>query len=166
MTRLLKNIWWIPISYRIEGRLHAMVNHGLPRLPLMAWEAFPLSVMETWMFSPVAHCPLFLCLCPACVCAKLLQCLTFCNPMDYSPSGSSVHGILQARILEWVSLTSSRGSSQPRGWTHVSCVSCIGRQFFTIGATWEFPCLCPRKFLSWYGHSHSCRMPYHPSESV
>ena len=44
-----------------------------------------------------------------CVCAKSLQ--TLCSPMDYSPSGSSVHGILQARILEWVALPSSRGSS-------------------------------------------------------
>ena len=38
-------------------------------------------------------------------CAKLLQsCLTFCNPMDYSPPASSVHGVLQARILEWVAI--------------------------------------------------------------
>ena len=45
-----------------------------------------------------------------CVCAKLLQsCLTLCNPMDYSPSGSSVHGILQARMLEWVAMPFSRG---------------------------------------------------------
>ena len=39
---------------------------------------------------------------------------TLCNPMDCSPPGSSVHGILQARILEWVAMPSSRGSSQPR----------------------------------------------------
>ena len=46
---------------------------------------------------------------------KVVQsCLTFCNPMDCSLSGSSVHGILQARILEWVAIPSSRGSSQPR----------------------------------------------------
>ena len=44
--------------------------------------------------------------------AKSLQsCLTLCDPMDYSPTGSSVHGILQARILEWVVISSSRGSS-------------------------------------------------------
>ena len=47
----------------------------------------------------------------------------FCNPMDYSLPGSSVHGILQARVLEWVAISSSRGSSQPRDWTHVSCIS-------------------------------------------
>ena len=43
------------------------------------------------------------------------------------PPGSSVHGILQARILEQVASSYPRGSSQSRGWTHVSCVSCIGR---------------------------------------
>ena len=54
-------------------------------------------------------------------------CLTLCNPMDCSPPGSSVHGILLARILEWVAMPSSRGSSQPRDQTHISYVSCIGR---------------------------------------
>ena len=47
-----------------------------------------------------------------CVCAQSFQsCLTLCNPMDCNPAGSSVHGILQARILEWVAMPSSRGSS-------------------------------------------------------
>ena len=45
-----------------------------------------------------------------------------------SPPGFSVHGILQARILEWVAMPSSRGSSPPRDWTHVSYISRIGRQ--------------------------------------
>ena len=63
-----------------------------------------------------------------CVHTKSLQsCLTLCDPMDYSPPGPSVHGILQARILEWVAVPSSRGSSWPRDQTQVSCVSCIGR---------------------------------------
>ena len=60
-------------------------------------------------------------------------CPTLCDSMDYSPSGSSVHGILQARILEWAAIPFSRGSSQPRDWT---CVSCIAG-FFTIWATRE-----------------------------
>ena len=47
------------------------------------------------------------------------------NSTDCSPAGSSVHGILKARILGWVAISSSRGSSWPRNWTHVSCVSCI-----------------------------------------
>ena len=57
------------------------------------------------------------------VCAYklLLQlCLTLCDPMDCGSPGSSVHGILQARILEWVAMPSSRGSSWPWNWTHVS----------------------------------------------
>ena len=48
------------------------------------------------------------------------SCVWFCDPMDCSPPGSSVHGILWARILEWVAMPSSRGSSQPRDWTWVS----------------------------------------------
>ena len=48
--------------------------------------------------------------------------------MDCSPSGFSVHGILQVRILEWVAMPSSRGPSPPRDQTHVSYISCIGRQ--------------------------------------
>ena len=61
--------------------------------------------------------------------AKLLQlCSTLCDPMDCSLPGSSVHGILQARILEWIAMLSSRGSSQPTDQTWVSYISCIGRQ--------------------------------------
>ena len=55
-----------------------------------------------------------------CLVAKL--CLTLCDPMDCSLLGSSVHGILQARILEWVAISFTRGSSQPRDRTHVSCI--------------------------------------------
>ena len=51
-----------------------------------------------------------------------------CDLMDCSLPGSSVHGIFQARILEQFAISSSRGSSQPRDWTCVSCISCIGRQ--------------------------------------
>ena len=65
-------------------------------------------------------------------------CPTLCDPMDCSPPGSSVHGILQARILEWVAIPFSRGSSQPRDWTQPSLIA--GR-FFTIWATREALCL-------------------------
>ena len=50
--------------------------------------------------------------------------------MDCSPPGSSLHEILQARILQWVTMPSSRGSSQPRGGTRVSYISCVGRRIF------------------------------------
>ena len=57
---------------------------------------------------------------PACVYAKSIQsCLTLCDPMDCSPPGSSVHGLLQARILEWVVMPSSRGPSRPKNRIHV-----------------------------------------------
>ena len=71
--------------------------------------------------------------CHGCVCAQLLQsCLTLCDPMDCSLPRSSLHGILQARILEWIVMLSSRGSSWPRDWTPVSC---IAGGFFTHWAT-------------------------------
>ena len=69
--------------------------------------------------------------------------------MDYSPPGSSIHGILQARILEWVVVPSSRGSSQPRDGTQVFC---IGKWILYHWATWEaygsqrFPLTLPRSF--------------------
>ena len=63
-------------------------------------------------------------------------CLTLCDLMDYNPPGSSIQGILQARILEWVAIPFSKGSSQPRDRTWVSCIA--GR-FFTVWATREAP---------------------------
>ena len=55
------------------------------------------------------------------------SCPTLCDPVDYSLLGSSVHGILQARVLEWVAISFSRGSSQPRDQTRVSRIG--GRRF-------------------------------------
>ena len=67
-----------------------------------------------------------------CVSAKSLQlCLTLCDPLNCSLPGSSIRGIFQARILEWVAISSSGGSSWPRDYTCVSCVSCIPGRFFT-----------------------------------
>ena len=63
------------------------------------------------------------------MCAKLLQsCLTLCDPKDCSPLSSSVHRILQARILDWVAISSFRGSSQPRNQTGIACISYIVRK--------------------------------------
>ena len=63
--------------------------------------------------------PLFLCV----LCLVTQSCLTLCDPMDCSSPGSSVHGILQARILEWVAYPFSRRSSQPKNQTGVSCTA-------------------------------------------
>ena len=82
---------------------------------------------------------------PLCVKVKVTQsCLTLCDPMDCSTPGSSVHVILQARILEWVAILFSRGSSQPRNRTPVSCIA--GR-FFTIRVTREAPAAV---HIEWY----------------
>ena len=99
-------------------------NHSCPRAPFSVvrgilkftgWVKFPKH--------PSSHSP------SKCVCAELLQsCPTLCNSMDCSPPGCSVHGILQARILEWVAMPSSRGPSQPRDRIYLSHVSCMGRQ--------------------------------------
>ena len=69
------------------------------------------------------------CVCVCVCCAQ--SCLTLCSPMDCSLTGSFVHGILQTRILEWVTISSSRGSSQARDWTCISCPSCIAGGLFT-----------------------------------
>ena len=72
------------------------------------------------------------------VCAKSFQSSPIlCDPVDCSPPGSSAHGILQARILEWVAMPSSRGSSKPRDLSHVSYVSCNGRwKWHLVGLCW------------------------------
>ena len=70
-----------------------------------------------------------------CACVLVAQSyLTLCNPMDCSQPGSSVHGISQARILEWVAISFFRRSSQLRDQT---CVSCIADRFFTVWVTRE-----------------------------
>ena len=70
------------------------------------------------------------------------SCPTLCNPVECSPPGSSVRGILQARILEWIAIPYSRGSSWPRDWTQVSFIT--GR-FFIIWATREVHKLLKKK---------------------
>ena len=62
------------------------------------------------------------------VCSLTQLCPTLCDSMDYSVPGSSVHGILQARVLEWSAMPSSSWSPWPMDQTHISFVSCIGRQ--------------------------------------
>ena len=73
------------------------------------------------------------------------SCLTLCDPMDRSPPGSSVHGVLQAKILEWIAISFSRGSYWPRDRTWVSCIA--GR-LFTVWATRE-------ALRSWAGPENS-----------
>ena len=65
------------------------------------------------------------------------SCPILCDPIDRSPPGSSVHEILQTRIVEWAAISSSRGSSWPKDWTHASCISWISRWIIYHWATWE-----------------------------
>ena len=68
-------------------------------------------------------------------CAQL--CPTLCDPMDCSQLGSSAHGISQTRILEWIAISSSRGSSRPRDLICISCISCTGK-----GVLYHCCCCC------------------------
>ena len=70
-------------------------------------------------------------------CSVAQPCPTLCDLTDCSPPGSPLHGISQARILEWVAISSSKGYSRPRDWTRVSCTSCTGRQILYRWATGE-----------------------------
>ena len=83
------------------------------------------------------------------VVVSLLSCVWLCyDPIDYSPPFSSVHGVLQARILEWFAIPSSRGSSQPRDRI---CVSSFGRWILYHRATWEAWMKIARQKLPWWG---------------
>ena len=84
--------------------------------------------------------PAFLMIVCACVHAKTLQsCQTFCDPMDSSLPGSSVHGILQIRMLEWVAMPIFGGSSQPRDGTCLLPLLHLAGEFFTTSAAREAP---------------------------
>ena len=107
----------------VSGMLHDQMDW-----PIRSWKSnLPDSGQQTcpihlpkWSpcSSPCAkqkvRCFLFYC------CLVIQSCPTLCDPMDSNPLGSSVHGVFQARILEWIVISFSRGSSQPRDWTQVS----------------------------------------------
>ena len=78
-------------------------------------------------------CYMLLCVCVVCLVTQ--SCLTLWGFMVSSPPSFSVHGIFQTRILERVAISYSQGSSWPRDWTHISCISCISIGFFTTKAT-------------------------------
>ena len=90
------------------------------------WQSFPIKGQMVNFISFAGH---------ACVLAELLQlCLTLCDPMDYNPPGSSVHGILQTRILEWLAML-SLGILPTRGLNQ--SLTPLADGFFTTSATWE-----------------------------
>ena len=100
---------------------------------LVKWKPVPLDFNFLWrqlgLFVMKMLCVCFK-LCALYVCkvkVKSLSPVQLCNPMDCSPPGSSIHRIFQARVLECVAISFSRGSSQLRDWTQVSCIT--GRHF-------------------------------------
>ena len=104
----------------------------------------PLYLVHQLLFAP-----LFFILYHVLTYYRIYSCLPLCsvaqswptlwNPTNCSLPGSSVHGILQARILEWVAISSSRWSSRPRNWTHVSFVFYTGRHILYHCTTWGAP---------------------------
>ena len=118
-----------PLQY--SGLENSMDSMGLQRVG-HDWATFTFTVPRMCVCSQ----------CLACVCAHMLQlCLTICDPMNYSPPGFSIHGTPKARLLEWISMPFSRGSSWPRAWTLISFIT--GRSS-TNGATGEALLLCFR----------------------
>ena len=108
--------------------------------------------------SELSHCPTaaWTCAPAVCVCAQSRQsCLTLQDTMDCSSPGSSVHGIFQTRILEWVAISFSSGPSQPRDWT---CVSCTAGGFFTHWAPWEAYTPATHNKYSLHSHHFTLRL--------
>ena len=99
--------------------------------PMKWWDQTPWSsISECWALSQLFHSPLYVI---EVKWSEVIQsCLTLCDPMDCSLPGSLVHGIFQARVLEWVAISFSSGSSQPRDWTWVSLPA--GRHFYLGGS--------------------------------
>ena len=92
-------------------------------------------IVEIWSDKPRISHKIYLTLGAG---AKSLQSRpTLCEPVDHSPAGSSVHRILQARILVWVAMSFSSEPSQPRDRTRISLSPALAGRFFTTSATWE-----------------------------
>ena len=127
---------WVALSFcrgtsQPRNQTHASCGSYIGRQILYLWATREAHILFILIYKCV-----YISVCWAVLCLAAQSCPTLCDPMDCSLSGSSVHGILQARILERVAMPSSRGSSQPRNWTQVSC---IAGGFFISWATRETP---------------------------
>ena len=127
-----------------RANLTDLVLLGFRRLRILTLKG-PLEVIHPHPVQEFSSVLLLRAVCSAVLCLVVQSCPALCNPMASSPPGSSVHGILQARILEWVAMPLCRGSSQPRAGTQVSQTA---GGFFTVRATREAqghskPCLIP-----------------------
>ena len=122
-----------------ESSLGLSPGRGRTTAAGVQWQA--AGVFPCWQ-TPSAWDPAWRCdgdsvLVHVCPNVHAQSCPTLCDPRDYSLPGSSVHGIFQAMILEWVAICYSRGSSWPRDWAPDSCLSCIGRPILYHCITWE-----------------------------
>ena len=103
------------------------------------------------------------------VCAQSVSHVWLCDPIDCTPPGSSVHGIFQARILKWVTISHSRGSAWPRDRTHVCCISCIGKTsslpVHHLGSHHFIRLLCITYILisCWFWHGRYLSLICYPS---
>ena len=111
----------------------------------------PLKSIHMLQMEIFIFCWILYCICSAVLCLVFQLCLILCDPMDYSPEAPPSMGILQARILKWIAIPSSRGSWQPRNWTLVSCIT--GR-FLTSWAARE-ALYCIYMQYIYYTHTHT-----------
>ena len=122
-------LWKVPGTQRAGGS--TLITHGMTHVN---------HPEESLTYTCVCVC--------ACVHVCARSCLTLPDPMNCSPPGFSVHGVFQARILEWVAISSSRGSSKPRDQTCISFISCVGRWILYHCATWEALVLVTKSCLT------------------
>ena len=130
--------------------VYSSLGEGSSLIGSSVWEGIAGSTSPASVVSP--HSLRFFC-----ICVHLHP--TLCYPMDCSPPGSSVRVISQARILEWVAISFSRGSSQPRNQTQVSRVFCTGRWILYRCATREVissQCFFPTPWRDSYYLTSSC----------
>ena len=128
--------------YPVEGLLDNMITRffilwGTSILfPMVAAPIY--SIIYILLEFPFLYIPSNFCYLWVCMCTQ--SCPTLCYPICCSPPGSSVHRLLQAKLLEWVAISFSRGSLWPRDWTQVSCIFCIGRWVLYQLSHWGSPC--------------------------
>jgi len=131
LTTAKKSVWLISFS-KSSVQLSWYPQGMVPELPQRYQNPWMLKYKMVYYFHLTYAClPVYF----KSSCVQL--CMTLCDSMDCSMPGSSVHGIFQARILGWVAISYSKGSSRPRDWTHVSCISCTGRWIPYHWAIWE-----------------------------
>ena len=118
--------------------LHASSPALYFKLPCCLFQEMLWGCLFCLLFTAMPTPDLRACVC-VCVCLFAQLPLTLCDPLDCSLLGSPVRAIFQARTLDFVAICYSRACCGPRGQTHTSCISCIGRWILYHCATWEAP---------------------------